>query len=58
MQELPQLIPMTDLRRRAGQVIDRLSDEPRPIIVTSFGTPVAVMLSWVAWERIVDEAKQ
>ena len=58
MQDLPQLIPLTELRRRAGAVVDKLPDEPRPVIVTSNGSPVAVMLSWQAWERIVNEATQ
>ena len=57
MQELPQLIPLTELRRRAGDVVDKLPDDPRPAILTSNGSPVAVMFSWQAWERIVDEAK-
>lgn len=56
MQDLPQLIPLTELRRRAGAVVDKLPDDPRPVIVTSNGAPVAVMLSWCAWERIVSEA--
>ena len=44
------------IRDRAGAVVDKLPDEPRPVIVTSNGSPVAVMLSWQAWERIVNEA--
>ena len=56
MQELPQLIPLTELRRRAGAVVDKLPDDPRPTILTSNGSPVAVMFSWQAWERIVAEA--
>ena len=56
--KIPQLIPLTELRRRAGAVVDKLPDEPRPVIVTSNGSPVAVMLSWQAWERIVNEATQ
>ena len=56
MQDIPQLIPLTELRRRAGAVVDKLPDDPRPVIVTSNGSPVAVMFSWHAWERIVDEA--
>mgnify|MGYP003377886245 FL=1 len=57
MQDLPQLIPLTELRRRAGAVVDKLPDDPRPAIVTSNGSPVAVMLSWPAWQRIVNEAQ-
>ena len=57
MQDIPQLIPLTELRRRAGAVVDKLPDDPRPAIVTSNGAPVAVMLSWPAWQRIVNEAQ-
>ena len=57
MQDLPQLIPLTELRQRAGAVVDKLPDDPRPAIVTSNGSPVAVMLSWPAWQRIVNEAQ-
>lgn len=54
MQEkIPQLIPLTELRRHAGAVMGKLSDE-RPLIVTSNGNPIAVVLSWYAWQRIVE----
>ena len=54
---VPQMAPMTALRRRATEVIDKLSDE-RPTIVTNNGLPVAVMLTWKAWEDLVDETKR
>ena len=57
MQDIPLFVPLTELRRRAGAVVDKLPDEPRPAIVTSNGSPVAVMLSWPAWQRIVNEAQ-
>ena len=57
MQDIPLFVPLTELRRRAGAVVDKLPDEPRPAIVTSNGAPVAVMLSWPAWQRIVNEAQ-
>lgn len=55
--KLPDLVPLTDLRRRAGDVIDKLPDEPRATIVTSNGAPVAVLFSWHAW-RLALEATQ
>ena len=36
---MPDLVPLTDMRRRAGAVIDELHDD-RATIVTSFGRPV------------------
>lgn len=56
--KLPDLVPLTDLRRRAGDVIDKLPEEPRVTIVTSNGAPVAVLFSWAAWKRAQVEAKQ
>ena len=57
MQEkTPRLVGLTELRRQATAVIDKLSDE-RPTFVTSLGRPVAVMLSWEAWQRLVEQER-
>ena len=41
MQDLPQLIPLTELRRRAGAVVDKLPDEPRPVSYTHLTLPTS-----------------
>lgn len=50
---MPDLVPLTDMRRRAGAVIDELHDD-RATIVTSFGRPVAVLVSPYLWERLTE----
>ena len=54
---VPLMAPMTALRRRSTEVIDKLSDE-RPTIITNNGLPVAVMLTWKAWADLVDETNR
>jgi prevent-host-death family protein len=55
MRRIPDLVPVSDLRQDVAAVLKRLSDSPRPIVITQRGRAAAVMLSMEAYERAEEE---
>jgi prevent-host-death family protein len=45
------MIPVTDLRHDAANVLQRLQESSQPLVITQRGRAVAVMLSVDAYER-------
>jgi len=51
MRKLPEIIPVSDLRQDAANVLKRVHDSNEPLIITQRGRAAAVMLSPQAYER-------
>ncbi len=51
----PDIIPVTDLRRDAAAVLDRVRATKQPLVITQRGRAAAVMLSVEAYERAEHE---
>lgn len=51
MAELPEIIPVTDLRQDAAAVVKRAQNSQRPVVITQRGRAAAVLLGIDAYER-------
>ena len=49
--EIPEIIPVTDLRQDAAAVLKRLQDSAGPLVVTQRGRAIAVIQSVDAYEK-------
>jgi prevent-host-death family protein len=52
------IVPITELQRQAGQIIDGLADSEEPVIVTQRGRAAAVIISADRYEEIEDDLKR
>lgn len=51
MGKVPDIIPITDLRRDAASVLKRINGTKEPVIITQRGRASAVMMSTDAYEK-------
>ena len=51
MAELPDIIPVRDLRQETAAVLKRVQSSGKPVVITQRGRTAAVMLSLDAYER-------
>lgn len=51
MARLPNIIPVSDLRRDAAKVLKRVEESGEPVVITQRGRAAAVMLSVAAFEQ-------
>ncbi len=51
MAKIPHIIPITDLRQDAANVLRRVRDSNEPVFITQRGRATAVMMSAEAYER-------
>jgi prevent-host-death family protein len=51
MAQVPEIIPVTDLRQDAAAVLKRVQASRQPLVITQRGRAAAVMLSMDAYER-------
>ena len=51
MAKVPDIIPVSDLRRDAASVLKRVRHTNQPLVITQRGRAAAVMLSMEAYER-------
>jgi prevent-host-death family protein len=51
MTQIPEIIPVTDLRQDAAAVLKRVQTSQQPLVITQRGRAAAVMLSIEAYER-------
>lgn len=51
MAQIPEIIPVTDLRQDAAAVLKRVQVSQRPLVITQRGRAAAVMLSVDTYER-------
>lgn len=49
---IPRLVPITDLKRLGGKVLDELRHDRSPIIITEHGRAAAVLLDVASYEAI------
>lgn len=52
MVPLPELVPISELRLRQGEILERLSESP--VILTQHGRAVAVLVSPEQWNQVVE----
>jgi len=55
MRKVPEVIPITDLRQDAAEVLKRLRMGKEPIVITQRGRAAAVLLSIEEYERARQE---
>ena len=55
MPKVPDIIPVTDLRRDAAAALKRVRASKQPLVITQRGRAAAVMLSLEAYERAEHE---
>ena len=51
MAQLPDIIPVRDLRQKTAAVLKRVQSSGQPVVITQRGRTAAVMLSLDAYER-------
>lgn len=56
MQQLPPILPISDLRIQAKEILSRASEQP--IVITQNGRPSAVLLSYQAYNNLVTQINQ
>ena len=55
MAKIPALVPVTDLREAAADILKRIQGSDDPIIITQRGRAAAVLLSLEAYEKAQHE---
>jgi prevent-host-death family protein len=55
MSKIPDLVPVTDLREAAADILKRIQGSDDPIIFTQRGRAAAVLLSLEAYEKAQHE---
>lgn len=53
---MKRIIPITDLQRKAGQIVESLSDQP--VIITQRGRPAAVLIAASDYEQIEEDLER
>ena len=51
MTQIPEIIPVTDLRQDAAAVLKRVQTSQQPLVITQRGRAAAIMLGVEAYER-------
>ena len=51
MGKLLNIIPVSDLRQNAANILKQLKDNPDPMVITQRGRPAAVLIGVKAYER-------
>jgi prevent-host-death family protein len=51
MANVPDIIPITDLRQDAAAALERVKSSRQPVVITQRGRAAAVLLSLEAYER-------
>jgi len=49
---LPKLVPITDMKRQAGKVLDALRLDRSPVVITEHGRAAAVLLDVASYEAL------
>jgi prevent-host-death family protein len=47
---IPKLVPITDMKRQAGKILDALRADRSPVIITDHGRAAAVLLDVASYE--------
>ncbi len=54
--QMPQVIPISDLRKRQAKVVEQLQE--RPVMLTQHGYGAAVLVTPEHWERLLDRLEE
>lgn len=49
---IPRLVPITDMKRQAGKVLDALREDRSPVVITEHGRAAAVLLDVASYEAM------
>ncbi|HEY6332680.1 MAG TPA: type II toxin-antitoxin system Phd/YefM family antitoxin [Blastocatellia bacterium] len=49
------IVPITDLQRKAGEIISNLAQSEEPVIITQRGRAAAVLLAATQYERVEED---
>ena len=52
MTKIPEMLPVSDLRQHAAEVLRNVQQSKQPLVITQRGRAAAVMLSVDAFERV------
>lgn len=52
------IIPISDLQRQAGQIVDRLKESDDPVIITQHGRAAAVLISPKRYNDIQEDLRR
>ena len=52
MKKVPELIPITDLRKDAAKALERVNQSSEPLVITQRGRAAAVMLGVQQYENL------
>jgi prevent-host-death family protein len=52
---MEKILPITDLQRRAGQIVDALRESDEPVVITQRGRPAAILISAEKYRRIEED---
>ena len=53
--KIPEIIPVSDLRKRAAEVLEKLQESEDPVVVTQRGHIVAVLQSLESYQKTQKE---
>lgn len=49
---IPRLVPITDMKRQGGKVLDALRQDREPVVITEYGRAAAVLLDIATYEAM------
>lgn len=53
---LPDIVPVTEVKRNAAQVLDQLRQDKRPVLITEHGRAAAILLDIGSYEELTKRA--
>lgn len=53
---LPDIVPVTEVKRNAAQVLDQLRQGKRPVLITEHGRAAAILLDVGSYEELTKRA--
>lgn len=53
---LPDIVPVTEVKRNAAQVLDQLRQDKRPVLITEHGRAAAILLDVGSYEELTKRA--
>lgn len=53
---LPDIVPVTEVKRNAAQVLDQLRQDKRPVLITEHGRAAAILLDISSYEELTKRA--
>ncbi len=55
---MKEIVPITDLQRQAGQIVNSLAESDEPIFITQRGRAAAVIISVARYARIEEDLQR